>query len=229
MIFFKKKTEELYLVTNFKVMFSTLMEQESLERVPLSVGLILKLFLNCFHLNKTPFYLLVRDPYARLESFFKNKFRSTISKIQNTEKWQYCHEIFFSHIRLDTTMSPAVIAEKLQGLTFPTFISLLPATYRKDGHLHPQHWMTSLQVGKWNLGIGMPIKFKAIFKMESEKDRQKMAALFQLNLNIKENTTESVDVSINWTQEEYHLVNKLYNKDFSYFFYEKKIASFEKW
>lgn len=203
-------------------MFSTLTEQESLERVGLSLGLIWKFFLNWLSLNKSQFYLLVRNPYARLESFFKNKFRSTISKIQSTEKWQYCHEIFFPYIGLLPTMSTLLISEKLQGITFSRFISLLPATYRKDGHLYPQHWTTSFRIGKRHLGIFIPIKLTAIFKMESERDMKKMAELFQLDLTIRENSTESVDMLINWTYEEYHMVNQLYDKDFKYFYYEKE-------
>ena len=149
MIFFKKKTEELYLITNLKVMFSTLTEQESLERVYLSVDLILKLFLNWLGLNKLQIYLLVRNPYTRLESFFKNKFHSTISNIQHTGKWQYCHEIFFPFIGLHKSMPLSLVLEKLQCITFPEFISLLPSTHGKDGHLYPQHWTTSLRIGKW--------------------------------------------------------------------------------
>lgn len=220
MIFFKKKKEELYLITSFKVMFSTLTEQESLERIHLSLGLILKLFLNLLRLDKSQFYLLVRNPYSRLESFFKNKFRSTISNIQDTKKWQYCHEIFFPYIELHTSMSSYLISEKLQRVTFQKFIALLPVTYRKDGHLYPQHWTTSLRLRDRDIGIWIPIKFKAVFKMESEKDMKNMAKLFDIDLNIRENSTELVVTPIQWTHQEYSIVNRIYDKDFNFFHYE---------
>lgn len=67
MINFKKINEELYLITNFKVMYSTLFEQKSIECVHFSKK---KILLNNLYLGNSEFYLLVRNPYKRLESFF---------------------------------------------------------------------------------------------------------------------------------------------------------------
>ena len=70
------------------------------------------------------------------------------------------------------------------------------------------------------MGICIPIKFKDTFKMELEKDMKNMAELFRLDLTIRENSIESVVMSVNWTHQEYYIVNKIYGKDLKYFYYQ---------
>lgn len=221
MIFFRKKTGSQYLVTNYKVMFSTLVEQDSLVKVNLSAALILELLLSRVGLNKSKFYLITRNPYSRLESFFKNKFRSTIPTINKTKKWQHCHEIFFPYLGLSSDTSPTLVSKRLLLVTFPEFISLLPVTYKQDGHLYPQNWTKSLHLGKFYIGVQLPIKFFSKFKMESKVDLKKMKDIFDLDLKIVQNSTTSINESIKWTNRDYEIVNLLYHTDFTALKYER--------
>lgn len=216
---FKRKNEDLYLVTNLKVMYSTLKAQESIEEIPKSFSLVLKIIFNNLNLTQAVFFLLVRNPYHRLESFFKNKFRTTLPRIQRSGEWQPCHEIFFPHLELRKSPNPTLVIEKLSGINFTKFISLLPLVYTKDGHLYPQNWARHLHIRYNKYRVGIPIKYKEVFKMESEKDLNKMAKLFMLDLEIRENSTQSVNEQLDWTEKEYNIVNELYKYDFKYYKY----------
>lgn len=220
---FKKKEEELYLVTNYKVMYSTLMKQQSLERVypPFSNKIISKMCFARFGLTNTKFYLLLRNPYFRLESFFKDKFRKVVKVSEREGKWQLCQKIFFPQLGLDTSMPLSEISKRLLETSFSEFISMLPHTYKKDGHLHPQYWSIYMTIFK-KVNVKLPISFQKVYKMESEKDIGLLANIFDLNLGIKANSTKSMNISIEWTSKELEIVEKIYGDDFRKFNYKKR-------
>lgn len=222
MILFKKKQTSIFLVTNLKVMYSSLTVQESIEEVPKSLGLFLKLaFHSLLGSKRTKYYLIVRNPYSRLESFFKNKFRSTLPNIIKSGKWQHCHEIFFPFLDLKSNDSASDIAKRLSSISFSEFISLLPLTYKKDGHLFPQSWAKSFYIRKWGLKLAVPLKYSSIFKLESKNDLTRLSEIFHLDLSIKENSTESIMEEIKWSREEVHIINELYHDDFDAYAYDK--------
>ena len=220
MLCFKVKNEELYLVTNYKVMYSTLSKQQNLDQY-LSKKLSFKILFNQMHLNKDQFYLLVRDPYDRTESFFKDKFRKSVKRIEKKGEWQNTHKIFFPYLGLDSSMPDSLIAEKLLSVSFEEFITYLGDVYKINQHLYPQHWAMGIRSSIFPF-VNLPISFQKVFKMESEGDLNDLAKLFKIDLGVRTNSTETVSEPIVWGKSELEMVEKIYEKDFELFGYGKK-------
>ena len=221
MLIFKMKHEDRYLVTNYKVMFTTLKQQPNLAQIQISKRLAATILLNRLRLNRDQFYLLVRNPYNRIESFFKDKFRQCVRSNEEKGKWQSCQKIFFPGLGLDDSMAPSMIAQKLLQTTFKEFVSLLDETYQKDAHLFPQYRALYVE-RKVTPKIKLPIRYHKIYKMESAKDLMVLGELFNINIETKSNTTTSVNELIQWGVNEIKVVDKLYLKDFWKFNYKTK-------
>jgi len=227
MIAFKKNDENIYLITNYKVMFSTLKGQSSLVRV---VGdrLFYEAVKSWLLFSRPKFFMVVRDPYDRIESFYKDKFLKAeeyrLWMIENKmeRNWQMSTEIFFPFLDLDTSMSPSDVNGKLLSVSFQQFISLLPKVIMKDAHLKPQHM--GARVTSKNLGfqLSIPIRFKKIFKLESEKDLAEITDLFNVDLKTKENSTKHIKKCFDWSQDSMNIIEGIYAKDFEQFEYQKR-------
>jgi hypothetical protein len=222
MIVFKKKGEEKYLITNYKVMYSTLDRQESILRIDSSNFFALKILKSNFNLDKAIFYLLVRNPYKRIESFFKDKFRQAILKNEKQGEWQHCQKIFFPYLNLEESMPPDVIRTRLVTTSFNEIVSCIPDVYFLDGHLFPQNLSNNAKFYKFRFNMSIPIKYKKVFKMESENDLNELSNTFNLNLNIKKNHTNSVKETIKWTVFEKEIIEAIYQNDFNDFDYDIK-------
>lgn len=222
---FKNRIEDAYLVTNLKVMYSTLTMQENMEEVGKDLALIQRVLLKHLGVSKFRFDLIVRNPYDRLESFFKNKFRKSLPKILATGEWQHCHEIFFEHFALDARSPSELVVDKLSKVSFEEFVRLLPYTYTRDGHLYPQHWALGLYYRKGRVKMGLPIPYEDTFHMESEEDLLRAASLYSLDLSIRENSTASVKACVEWTADAVNVVNELYAKDFDSFGYKRRFVA----
>jgi len=200
-----------YLTTNFKVMWSTLRLQDSLTRRNkkqlLKEKLIEKLSLKASKNH----YFLVRNPYTRLESFFKDKMRKNVSP---DVPWQICQKLFFHHLGITDTHNDDDIAEKLKSFSFESFIHILPKVYVTDMHLHPQFWTTYLGIRNW----GWPLQFDQIFKIESDLEELKNTC--QIDLSIIQNDTKKIKEEITWTKEMKDIVKKTYHEDFKRYGYE---------
>lgn len=220
MLCFKEKNQDLYLITNYKVMYSTFTKQPNLEQVD-SNKLVLKVLINQLHLNKARFYLIVRDPYDRAESFFKDKFRQSVKKIEKKGEWQHTHKIFFPYLGIQASMSDAEIADKFLSVTFEEFISYLGDVYQINRHLCPQHWAMSLGSPRFPY-LNLPIKFIKVFKMESESDLSELSELFDIDLDVTANSTRKVSEAIIWGKSELEMVERIYEKDFDVFGYVKR-------
>ncbi len=186
------------------------------------------------HLDTMQCYALARDPYSRLESFYKDKLQANIrDKIKTGEdNWQDSQRVFFPLLGLNDSTPPAQIAGALMGVTFTEFISSLPLIYTKDVHLHPQAWAMKLNCRRLlkyapRLGrrLGLSIPLAHIFKMESQADMQDLGELFGIDIDKKYNNTECVDAPIQWGGGgggKIDIVNRIYDRDFTFFGYEKR-------
>ena len=81
MIHFFHKKNKILVSTNLKVMYSSLKQTDSLVEIKYKKFLFLKIT-NIF---KVKHYLLVRNPYTRIVSFYKNKFQATPKRAFNRE------------------------------------------------------------------------------------------------------------------------------------------------
>jgi hypothetical protein len=83
--------------------------------------------------GRTPHYLLVRNPYDRVVSFYKDKLLAEpSSKLCSYAELQRCQRLFCPHLQIDPHDSPTTIREKLLSLSSAQFIDLLPDIKRID-------------------------------------------------------------------------------------------------
>ena len=208
------KEENYYIVNNFKVMWYFFKKQEKLKKNKDVPFLFNRLLENLHIKKKSNCYLLVRNPYDRIESFFRDKLRKNID---DKGRWQRNHVIFFNHIGVTRKTDRQTIIERLGDITFDTFMELLPQIYKQDRHLHPQYYV--LHFLRWS-----KLKkhtFTKVMHMEKNDDLQFINDHLKLNVGIKHNHTKDVTNDIVWTEKSRKIANELYAKDFEHFGYEK--------
>jgi len=218
---FKKRNSNQYLLTNYKVMYSTLRYSKSLQRVSIKKDIKRKVLLNRLYLNQTQFYFIVRNPYKKIESFFREKFRKSLDYYDINGYWQDSQKIFFPYLNIDDSMSSELIKEKLQKTTFNEMVALLPEVCMLDGHLQPQYLKTRIYFRRLRLNFTIPIKFKKVFKLESKSDLRELRDIFNINIESKVNETSSVKGELIWTKETIGIVDEIYKVDFDLFDYKK--------
>lgn len=205
--------ETFILVTNFKVMYSTLRSQPNLLPIPDYIARR-KIFDNKIRRGHLKSYLLVRNPYDRLVSFFINKFKDDhLNRIN--KNWQHCQLIFFPYLDLTPEEDETIIADRLTSTSFEEFALLLPEVYDLDLHLHPQSWMVHR---KWKGFLPLKVPFDNIFKMESDLDR--LENELGLDISKADNPTRHTAYQDYFTQRSLQAVNELYMRDFELFSYQ---------
>lgn len=214
---FVNRRRRYFLSTNYKVLYSLLVAQPTLQVAdPNRVALhgLLKPWLPVPWMGH---FLLVRDPYQRLESFYKDKFcQEPTRALRPYAELQHSHRCFGPYLRIDVADAPATIREKLLGLSFAQFIRLLPNVYLLDGHLYPQVNITTLL---W-CGRSHQLAFDRIFKVESATDLAYLQDGLALDLSQSYNSTQSIALPDPWQPELRTIVNHLYKADFAAFRYE---------
>ena len=227
MIVFKKIDEDKFLITNYKVMYSTLSSQPNLIRFN-GKKLVIQSLKSWSFPSRPRFYLLVRNPYRRIESFFKDKFQKAeeyrLWMIKNNmdKQWQMSTEIFFPYLGLTTSMDPEEISTRLSQVTFDEFISILPEVLMKDRHLTPQYLARILKWKFFGIQFNIPIRIEAIFKLESPEELKLCGQLFEIDVSIKKNSTNHIKEEIYWEEHTVSAINHHYRRDFRDFQYKRK-------
>ncbi|TGO03178.1 hypothetical protein PN36_11450 [Candidatus Thiomargarita nelsonii] len=212
--------QNYYISTNYKVLYSLLYSQPSLQ-VAAKISMAIHTYLNRF----TPFhlrchFLLVRDPYKRLVSFYKDKFRQQpLHKWLTYDELQICQRLFCPYIQINPYSSPADIREKLLSVSFTQFINLLPQVYHLDDHLRPQTRLTMMFFHGIPIGS---IKFERILKVESSDDMAYLQDELSIGLSKKYNNTDKILLPNPWSPALRAVVNNLYQADFEAFNYEMR-------
>lgn len=208
-------------------MFSTLDHQPNLKRVG-KLAFAWASFGRRLALSQLHCSVVVRNPYARVASFYKDKFlraedyRLWMQDQGMPQGWQQSTQLFFPYLGLDTTMDPKIVSERLSAVTFEEFMEILPKVYLRDGHLTPQHLAGSLSFRLLNYRISfrLPLHLEKVYKMESSDHIMSLAADFQLDLKTKVNATDKVEEYINWSPSVIKTVERLYEMDFERFGYD---------
>jgi hypothetical protein len=227
MIIFKKKDEPVYVVTNYKVMYSSLNAEPSLEKITKSGLTLILAVLRSWFGSSCRFYMVVRDPYDRVESFYKSKFaRGEINRIWMEEqgmkaRWQDCTLPFFPLLDLDTSMDPSMIGKRLVATSFDEMVTLLPKVYLMDGHMTPQNFAKVLSFELLGVKFRLPIRFKSIYKLEEQEDLEALKRNLHIDLSVR-NSTRNMKEGVTWTQSSQQIVEKLYEKDFRLYQYDTK-------
>lgn len=208
-------------------MFSTLDHQADLNRVG-KLAFFGAVLAKRLQLSKLRCSIVVRNPYERVASFYKDKFlraedyRLWMKDQGMSQGWQQSTQLFFPYLGLDTDMDPKEVSRRLSSVSFEEFIKILPKVYLKDGHLTPQYLAGafSFRFLGYRISFRLPLKMDRIYKMESSEDLEKLASDFQLNLKTKVNATEKAEGTISWSPSAYETVTNLYERDFERFGYE---------
>jgi hypothetical protein len=210
---FINQQETYILVTNFKVMYSTLCRQPSLSPIPYYIAGC-KIFINKIKRGKLKTFLLVRNPYDRLVSFYINKFKDDHLHRIN-KNWQHCQLIFFPYLNISPQDDETIISDRLTSTSFEEFALLLPEVYDLDRHLHPQYWLV---YRKWKGFLPLKALFDTILKLENDLDRLKNE--LGLDIDILDNKTRHGAYQDYFTQRSLDVANELYTRDFDLFGYQ---------
>ena len=229
MIAFQHKSTGRYLLTNYKVMFSSLDHQPNSKRVG-KLAFFWASISKRLAISKLRCVVVVRNPYDRVTSFYKDKFvraedyRLWMQGQGMSQSWQQSTQLFFPYLGLDSSMDPKSVSERLSVVTFEEFMEILPKVYLQDGHLTPQYLAGafSFRFLSYRISFRLPLYVERIYKMESLEDIESLSKDFQLELKTKVNTTEKVEESITWTPSSIKTVKRLYARDFKRFGYERR-------
>jgi len=195
-------------------MYSTLLNQPNLLYLSNIAHPRLFLF-KILKQQKLRTFMLIRNPYARLVSFFVDKFRKQPQRInEDNFYWQECHKIFFSHLNISFNEDNKTISDKLLDFSFNHFIQLLPIVYRLDAHLWPQYY--SYRVWWKNIPI-MIWKIDKFIKIEDDMDFLKIH--LKLDTSIRSNPSTYSSYNGTSKKESYEIINKIYGHDFRKFNY----------
>lgn len=168
------------------------------------------------------FFLIVRNPYDKVESFFREKFRKSLDYYDKNGFWQDSQQLFFPYLNIDASMSPEVIREIIKNTSFNAMVSPIPEVYMRDDHLLPQCLKASVAFKILKFDISIPIRIRKIFKLESKENLQELNKIFEINTESVVNATSSVDEDIIWTIVNRALINTIYKRDFELFNYKQK-------
>ena len=211
MIVFKQKKENRYLITNYKVMFSSLVNQPNLQRTK-NTSFVIQKVLEILRLRKkSSIHFLIRDPELRLQSFFHNKFRQHIDKTKFND-WEDCQQLFFEFLGIKRSDNSSIIKARILLFTYQDFITTLKDHYLKDRHLAPQNNMFNLSI----LGIPMPFNNKPdmVYLMEKNEDLERMGKIFKLNLSVKKNVSHKKSEQFLLTNELLTTIHDIYKEDY---------------
>lgn len=153
--------------------------------------------------------MAVRDPYARLASFFADKLRQDLER--SSGRFQFCQIIFFPLINLPHDASFEMARDALRAISFDAFIDFLPRICA-DQHLRPQ--VELLEPAGLDLD-----SCTRIFRIETE------AAQFWQALEVPRppwsNRSRTLPAINTLTRERLDIVNSVYAADFIRFGYDR--------
>ena len=189
--FYKEK--KLLISTNYKVMYTRLVYENKLQMVDLA-------FLPSAMQQGAELYVLVRNPYDRLLSFFKDKFRRNICAFYQKEgqvRWQDCQRLFFDLLAITPDMNDKAIQQRFYQTPYHEFIRLVVKCYQQDVHLQPQSYL----LADIKLALATTIDDSNIsdypcqlVHLESRRDTTAFARRSGINMGRKVNSTQNISL-----------------------------------
>jgi hypothetical protein len=158
--------------------------------------------------------LVVRDPYARIASFYQHWLVNHVAQAIGNE-WELTpqHTPFVPHLKVGAGKREEIL-EALSKLTFKSFVELLPGTYRQNTHLAPQVEVLAYDGGAKRLE---PDRLLRMETLDAEFLRD------ELNIDVgklgHENKSGRKPVEYYFDSSSYEIVNRLYEDDFRMFGY----------
>ena len=152
---------------------------------------------------------IVRNPYDRIVSCFKDKFRKQPLRIneQNFE-WQACHKTMFPFCGISPMDPPDVMAQQFLKMSFRDFLEILPHVYQRESHFHPQVWSSSLGIGK---SFRFRFPFVRVIRME---EKEALTQLPDVNFSVIMNSTTDVPQDFELDEHARSVIRTIYKEDF---------------
>lgn len=193
--------------TSYKVMYSSLHQSNALREI--SEREALQRLRN--QISEPPRHIiLVRDPYEKFKSFFRDKLRYDLQD-KHKSSFQWCQRFILWELGVSPFARFEAKLAVLQELTFSETIELLPRIIH-NGHLKPQ--ISLLQACGYQLPNSNSL-------LRVEDDLSPLEAF--LDLTRRENSTTEASVEpLFYPKKLLPLFNALYHKDFETFGYEQR-------
>ncbi|MFT4927138.1 MAG: hypothetical protein ACI8WB_003244 [Phenylobacterium sp.] len=212
---FYDRHRKLLISTNYKVMFSRLVDEPQLQQIDAAA-------LPAMHRQANDWQVIVRSPYARLESFFKDKFRLNIKARRNGQApWQHCQQLFFPVLDLDNPLDKRSIQQRFLQTSYAQFIDFLPDCYQQDVHLQPQSYLldeinTVLSSDGCTRGLEGGVKDYRLIHLESAAETTAFARLSGINMSRRANSTQHLSLDDEPVAEDVlGVIHRLYQNDFT--------------
>ena len=216
---FESKKRNSFLAANPKVLTQTLRYQKNLSRLT-GKRQYLHFLLKSMGKQFGPEYvMLVRNPYNRVESFFKEKLRQKVRKALDAKQPYILkrHQmIFYDFLGINKSASVQHQVDSLLGLDFKSFVKLIPRVYHLEDHIAPQTYNFSLT----RFGMSLTMHMNRYVKLESAEDMVWMAKYFDLDLSERRNSTIEEQELLEWDDECISIVQRIYKRDFEIFGYD---------
>lgn len=205
--------KEHYLVlTSFKVMYSFLKCQNSLERVlwgkhTLSVALSNRLF------GSPEGIVLFREPENRFLSYFNDKFRKTPRKMLAEQRLhptnlQHCQRLWLEHIGMNTD-DVVSCCQALLETPLESVVDWLPTSYHKDPHTLSQLECLYFQRPRVKLRLAI----SKVFLMDNPGELQAFGQLLELDTSCKVHHTQDIQEKTTLTESARETLRRIYKAD----------------
>lgn len=219
MPYFKIDNKNTLVLTNYKVMFTSFKKTKNFTKLKRYKAFILNM------MNKPDVLFVVRDPYKRAASFYRDKFQKipTNAVFDKHFKWEKPQRVFFDKLGISTaTHSHEEIKKALLAVTFKDFVLMLKDVYPRDEHIQPQHWIFDHPLYKWYKKFNIQPGRLHIYKMDDAEEMAMFEKVSGFDAGRKENSTSSVKKPFEMDAESIAILNDIYRQDFELYHYAMK-------
>ena len=210
MAIFVNHKKNIFVLTSYKVGYSSLLSQEGsgLNYLHYIIDFpIIKHLTKHFNYKR---YVIVRNPYYRFLSLFSDKYRKQPQRIlDGLHSWENVHICLFPHLNIKQSDSDKTIASKFFEMSISDFIKLIPLVISEDEHFMPQ-----TATKQFRLFDRFPINLRINGFFRIEDQQVELTKLTGIDFGVKKNTSNSKQLKNKLSEKDLILLNKLYKNDF---------------
>jgi len=211
MPYFSVISSNKLVITNFKVMFSSFKKSPKFKKLKRFEA---RLLIAC---AKPQVYFMVRDPYQKAISFYKDKFQKIPRQADLSKpfKWEKPQRVFFPSLGLCVKKNSCEeIKQRLIETSFDEFVQMLAECHHLDEHIQPQHWILDNPTYKFIKTLGVNKQQITLLKMDSVEDMSKFAGATQFDCSQRANSTDKIAAPKRISDNSLTILNNIYRQDF---------------